>query len=166
MKKILLIIAIVFCVFQMVILATAIDIGNDVDWSNNISTATWVVKDNPANATGKITSVRIYAGSGAINNVKVATFFVVSGNNLSTRDSEAVASVPAWNTRTYDVDLDVVEGDYIGIYFSAGGSMSGRVSGYAGLWFVEAEKIPCTNQTFSVYADATISLSGTGETVE
>ncbi|GAI84326.1 unnamed protein product [marine sediment metagenome] len=64
MKKILLIITIVFCIFQMIVLAIDIDIGNPAINRDKLSSAaTYVDKNNPANASGKITSVEIWSGT-------------------------------------------------------------------------------------------------------
>jgi len=62
MKKILLIIILIVAIFQMVVLATAIDIGSaavdgDDYWGGN----TWINGANPANESGKITTIEIYA---------------------------------------------------------------------------------------------------------
>jgi len=62
-----------------------------------------------------------------------------------------------------------VEGDYIGIYFTTGSlCTSPPYSGYDGRWYIEADKIPCINQTFLVPEEPgdTISIYGTGSTGE
>ena len=53
---------------------------------------TRVVKDNPANGSGTITSIEIWAKA-SLSDCEVAIFYVVSGNNLSTRDTETIGSV-------------------------------------------------------------------------
>ena len=162
MKKILLIIAIEFCIFQMVVLATAIDVGSAaIDRSFSWTSLTYVAKENPANATGQITSIEIWAAV-SLTDCKVATFFVVSGNNLSTRDTETIGAVTAGAKRTFEVDLDVQVGDYIGIYFTAG-EIELTTSG-TGIWTFDGDKIPCTNQLFTAEADRLLSLYGTGTT--
>ena len=164
MKKILLIIAITFCIFQMVVLATSIDIGSPATTRGSTESGgkTMVVKDNPANASGTITSVEIYAGS-SLGSCEVATFYVVSGNNLSTRDTHTIGSVTGGSKQTFEVDLDVEEGDYIGMYY-AFGTLYRDTSGYVGRWHSSGDKIPCADLTFSYYANWTISLYGTGAT--
>ena len=166
MKKILLIIAITLIIFQIVVLATAIDVGSAATNRGGLSTAvyTWVSRDNPANETGKITSVEIWS----YNNLtlcEVAIFFVVSGDNLSTRDTQVIGAVTGGAKRTFEVDLNVEAGDYIGI-FAASGNLEFDYSGGAGAWNSNADRIPCTNQYFSVNAACIISLYGTGETEE
>jgi len=164
MKKIILIIAIAFCIFQMIVLAVDIDIGSPAITRPSYSTAGTVIdKNNPANATGKITSVEIFAST-ALFNVKVATFYVVSGNNLSTRDYESIPDVPGQGTRTFPVDLEVKEGDYLGIYYTSTGGVSVDTLG-GGRWRnIATDNIPCTNTPF-VFTDVrTSSLYGTGTT--
>jgi hypothetical protein len=65
--------------------------------------------------------------------------------------------------RTFAVDLDVEEGDYLGMYFTIG-NMERDLSGYDGCWFCSGDNIPCTDVTFSVVAGDAISLYGTGTT--
>ena len=164
MKKILLIIAIVFLIFQIAVAYTVIDIGSPAIDRDTISVdATYVDKNNPANASGKITSVEIWAEITLIN-AKVATFYVVSGNNLSTRDYQVIGNVTSGAKRTFDVDLDVQIGDYIGISYTDG--YLDRVNTGTGYWATPASTywIPCTNHEFNFIASRTISLYGTGTT--
>jgi hypothetical protein len=138
--------------------------GNEaIDRSTyNSSPKTNVDKNNPANASGTITSVEIYAYS-ALTLVEVATFFTVSGNNLSTRDTEIIGSVTA-GYHQYNVNLDVVIGDFIGIYFATG-SLDRSTETATGSVYVASDQIPCTNVTFTALANNTISLYGTGATL-
>ena len=168
MKKILLIIAITFCIFQMVVLATDIIIGSPAtDRPSSLSdNITSVCMENPANASGKIISVEIYAYDAEawpMTGIEVATFFVVSGNNLSTRDSQALANITTSGKHIREVDLNVVEGDYLGIFYS-GGYIERDTTGFDGIWFISGDNIPCSDVTFGVFGGDTISLYGTGET--
>ena len=155
-------------------MATAIDIGSEAsDRTNSWGTTvvTVINKNTPATGTGKITTVEIWAAT-EMAGCEVATFFVVSGNNLSTRDYETVNNgngagvVLAGSKQTFVVDLDVVEGDYLGIYYSSG-ALDCVLSG-AGGWYVtpNADHIPCTNQAFTAIASRDYSLGGTGTTEE
>ena len=168
MKKILLIIAIAFCIFQMVVLATAIDVGCPAtDRGTSYSTPrTCANLTNPANLTGKITTIKIWANTD-MGNCKVATFYSTGGNNLSTRDWETIGAVTAGAERTFVVDLDVVAGDYIG-YYDATGKIEADGTGYSGtLTTIGADNIPCTDVEFTPDSalDNCVSLYGTGETV-
>jgi len=137
-----------------------IDMGSAaINRADDSTTATRVDKNNPANASGKITQVQLYANV-TMTNVEVATFYVVSGNNLSTRDTQAIANVVAGATRTFDVDLDVQVGDYLGVYYSAG--ELDRDNSGDGQWKLLGDYIPCTDTTFDFIADRTFSIYGTG----
>ncbi|GAI90423.1 unnamed protein product, partial [marine sediment metagenome] len=63
MKKILLIIAIVFCIFQLVVLATDIYIGMPAINRSGTTTSgeTYINAGAVANASGKITKVEIWS---------------------------------------------------------------------------------------------------------
>lgn len=167
MKRILLIIAVAFCIFQMVVLAVAIDIGAPAT-NRGTSLANWTIvnKSNPANETGKITSVEIWCNVNLVN-CEVATFFVVSGNNLSTRDTHTIGGVTAGSKQTFSgLDITVQTGDYLGIYYT-GGNVECDSSGGSGIWYgITADYIPCTNQAFTSNSTYVISLYGTGTTEE
>jgi len=173
MKKILIIIFLIMAIFQMMVLATAIDIGSAAIVGEECApSATYINKGVTATGTGKITSVEIFAYL-ELANCEVATFYVVSGNNLSTRDYETVqidgqnpGVVPGGSKQTATVDLDVEEGDYIGIYFTSG-CIYFNYSGGDGIWHSEGtDEIPADNVAFSPLSDIPMSLYGTGATVE
>lgn len=127
------------------------------------SPRTLVDKANPANSSGKITSVEIWAISD-LSNCEVATFYIVSGNNLSTRDTHTIGSVTAGSKQTFSgLDITVEAGDYIGIRYSAG-SLEGASSGGVGIWDTTSDNIPCTNALFTYTASRIMSLYGIGTT--
>jgi len=122
-----------------------------------------IYPDNPANDTGAITSVEIWANS-QLSNCEVATFYLVSGNNYSTRDYETIGTVTAGSKQTFSgLNMAVQTGDYIGMYFSAG-AIERDSSGGAGRYYINGDYIPCTNTTFGYAAGYIASLYGTGET--
>lgn len=140
-----------------------IDIGAAaIDRTDYVASQTSIAKNNPANRTGKINSIEIWANQN-LENCKVATFFVVSGNNLSTRDYQVIGTVIAGSKKTFVVDLEVQEGDYIGIYYTAG-RIDRDDTGGEGAWYYGADKIPCTDFTFSSLTGKILSLYGTGTT--
>ena len=163
MKKILLIIAITLCIFQMVVLAEAIDIGSPViDRGNNsIANYTYIDVNNPANGSGKITSVEIYAHS-AMSSCVVATFYVVSGNNLTARDHELIGDV-AVGYNQFDININVEAEDCIGIYNTTG-TIDYDVTG-DGFWYKSGDNTTCVDTTFSFLTSRMLSLYGTGTTV-
>ncbi len=142
----------------------SIDIGTAaIDRATSSSSGTTrILIENPANDTGSITSIEVWAAT-AMSGFEVATFYNVSGLNFSTRDNQTIGSVTAGSKQTFTVDLDVVAGDYIGCYFT-GGSIERTESG-SGAWIYSGtDAIPCTNTTFVLGSAATYSLYGTGET--
>jgi len=148
----------------------AVDIGMSAinrDLAYAISAATTFNVENPANATGKITSIEIYANSN-LSNVEVATFFEVTPGYYSTRDNVTIGSVTAGSKQTFTVDsgsnpisLDVQTGDFLGIKSTAG-NIEWDFTGFNGIRFVLGDKIPCTNEAFDLNSDDAISLYGTG----
>ena len=165
MKKILLMIVFTFCIFQMLVLAVDIDIGMPaINRGSTASTYTWVNIGNPANESGTITSIEMWAQS-TLSNCEVATFYIVSGNNLSTRDTEFIGSVTGGSKQAFEISLDVQVGDYIGAYYTAG-ALERDSSGFAGCWMKTGDNIPCSNLLFTLRDGEAISLYGTGTTDE
>ena len=166
MKKILLIIALIFCIFQMVVLAIAIDIGAAA--INRAETFpagyTLIELSNPANENGTITSVEIWASSN-LSNVEVATFYELETNMFSTRDTHTIGSVTSGSKQTFSgLSIDVEAGDYIGMYIPTG-LIEEDTSGGVAMMYDGGDNIPCTNQGFSEASGYIISLYGAGETV-
>jgi len=170
MKKILLIISIVLCIFQMVVLGAEITIGSAaINRSGYYNPGnTYVDRGSTANGTGTITTAKFYVAL-EITGAKVATFFVVAGNNLTARDSEVVQiggqdpGVIPVGLSTATVDLDVVTGDYIGLYWSGGGRLDVDVSGN-GEWHKLGDQTGCTDTLFNSTANRTLSIYGEGTT--
>jgi len=95
-------IALIFLIFQMIVLAIDIDIGAAAT-DRGATLITWgtrVFKDNPANASGKITSIEIWVNTTLVD-VDIATFYVESGDNLSTRDWVNIGNVTAGSKQTF-----------------------------------------------------------------
>ncbi|MBA7527289.1 hypothetical protein ES705_19465 [subsurface metagenome] len=140
-----------------------IDIGDSaLNRGTALGSYTLVNKGNVANSSGKITSVEIWAAT-QLSNCEVATFYVVSGNNLSTRDTRAIGTVTAGSKQTFPLlNITVEAGDYIGIYYTAGTLDAGSVGG-DGIWYISAvDHIPCTNQLFNSIDGYILSLYGIG----
>lgn len=172
MKKILLAIFIIIMILSINVLAISIDIGNAATnrGSYVVGSDGWTYIDlaNPANASGKITSVELYAVNGYnLANCEVATFFLVSGSNYSTRDTHTIGAVTGGSKQTFpDLDIDVEAGDFIGVRVTAG-RLEKDTSGGSGILYKSGDYIPCTNETFYTYdADGILSLYGTGVTAE
>lgn len=127
--------------------------------------ATLINKENPANASGTITSVEIFALDGYdLLNCVVGTFYTINGNRLKCRDSVAIGAVTGGSKRTFsELSLLVEAGDYIGIYYTDG-YIENAGSGYAGVWDTGGEHIdPGDEATYNLSSDDAISLKGIGE---
>lgn len=145
-----------------------IDIGAPaIDRAAQISGgSTDIPKLNPANATGNLDTVEIWV-TGSLANLKVATFYVVSGNFLSTRDYITIGAASNGYHAYTGLSIDVVIGDYIGYcstlelpYYGMDIDLTGAPEGY---WLIAGSQIPCTNLEF--YWDSAkyiYSLYGTG----
>ena len=145
---------------------TEIDIGSPAINRDGYLDMAWTYIDltNPANASGKITSVEIYARANYnLANCEVATFFLVSGSNYSTRGTHTIGAVTGGSKQTFSgLDIEVEAGDFIGIRFSSG-HLEFDTSGGTGILYKSGDYIPCTNETFSVYdANGILSLYGAG----
>jgi len=146
----------------------AIYIGADaIDRTSNFGTFTIINKENPANATGIIDTVHIWAVYN-MTGCKVGTFYTTNGNTLKCRAVVEIGNVTAGAKRTFDdLSLAVVAGDYIGLFYTAGGIERGT-EGFAGLWFggYKVDHLIVGDEaTYSSLSSGTISLYGTGEEV-
>ncbi len=139
-----------------------IDIGMPaVNRDGAIAGATVINMENPANLTGKITQIQIYLNTSCIN-VEIATFYEVSSDYYSTRDTVLLGNVGAGGPQSFDVELDVHAGDLIGMWAQSG-NLEHDFTGFNGIRTKIGDQIPCTNANFPVYgADDAISLYGTG----
>lgn len=140
-----------------------IDIGSPATArpSNTTSGYTYVNTENPANATGKINVIQIYCII-ALEDCEVATFYIVSGDYLSTRGTHTIGTVTAGSKQTFSgLDIDVEIEDYIGIHYT-GGNIRQDEEGYLGKLNRFGDYIPCTNQLFFLEEGDTLSLYGIG----
>jgi len=149
-----------------IITPQSIDVGpGATDRAGSLnSNNTLVDKANPANATGTLDTFETWVVSVDMPTCEIATFYVVSGDNLSTRDNEAVGNVAFGAKRTFTgLTIAVTTGDYLGIKGTAGGyQIEGATSGGSGVWGKTSDYIPCTNETFGVYANYVVSIYATG----
>jgi len=144
-----------------------IDVGADpIDRAAGASPGyTRVDKNNPANASGTLHSVKVWA-AGNISGLIVGTFYITNGDILKCRDSVLIGDVEFGAERTFtELSITVVEGDYIGCYFTDG-SMERDTTGFAGVWTISGEYIdPGDEVTYSLYAGDAMSLYGYGDIV-
>ena len=145
----------------------AIDIGAEAKDRSTYMVKDWTMieKSNPANASGTITSVEIWAKAD-ITGLIVGTFYVVSGNTLKCRDSEAITgTITAGSKVTKAVSIAVEAGDYIGLFFTAG-EIEYDSSGYIGIWGKSGKYIdPADEVEYNWYSEDQLSLYGIGDDV-
>jgi len=151
---------------------TAIDVGSAaIDRASGlVGGSTYILVDNPANLTGKITSLEIYLNTNPVTTPIIAIFTQVSPNVFTVRDHVHLANIPGDQkvVRTVDIDsnpisLNVVAGDFIGFYHVTGGNWQTDLSG-SGMWSLAGDQTGCVDTTFTFTNNRTISLYGTGET--
>ncbi|MBA7636232.1 hypothetical protein ES703_43848 [subsurface metagenome] len=146
-----------------------IDVGSPaIDRASVTSVGyTYISKENPANASGILHTVMVWAASN-ITGLRVGTFYPpepdLYPNYLKCRDSEVVGDVEAGAERAFSgLSIDVQEGDYIGCYVPATGEVERDTAGYEGIWYKNGEYIdPGDLETFSFAAGDAISLLGYG----
>ncbi len=124
---------------------------------------TYIDRTNPANESGLITTIEIWAYAVLVNCV-VGTFEkLAEANTLKCRDSVAIGDVPRWSKQTFNgLSLAVEAGDYIGFY-----ATSGRVerdsTGYSGNWRLVGEYIdPGDEAVYGLLSGDAFSLHGIG----
>ncbi len=144
-----------------------IDIGAlAIDRTSNISSDfTLINMQNPANATGALHTIKVYAYQN-ISRLRVGTFYTTNANTLKCRDSVLIANVEAGAERTFtELFIPVETGDYIGCYFSTGW-LEADTAGFDGIWYIYAEHIdPNDEAQYSFLPGYAISLYGIGEAV-
>lgn len=132
-----------------------------IDRNGALGNYTLVNRVAAANKTGKITSVEVFTKSASIV-ARIGIFYLVSGNNLTTRAvyDPGIVNWPANSKTIVPVDLDVVEGDFIGVW--ANGQIRVSTSGEAGVWFKAGLFMPCTDLTFGIFGAWGASVKGIG----
>jgi hypothetical protein len=147
--------------------ATEIDIGSaaiDRGAYSGLSNRTYLLLENPANDTGVIDTVEIWANS-ELSNTVVGTLYLDSGYTYIGRDYESIGTVFSGSKQTFTgLDIDVETGDYIGSYATSG-TYERDSSGYAGYRYVSRNVWSGGSTNFrSLTANSTLSIYGTGET--
>lgn len=138
----------------------AIDIGADaIDRNTNfVYGQTIVALDNPANESGTIATIELFAST-TLSNCKVGTFSR-DGNNFTCHDYDTIGDVEAGNKQSFPVSIACTIGDYIGIHFSAG-NIKRDISGYLGIYTKNGDQFEAGEQTYTIQADNAISVYGT-----
>ncbi|MBA7584131.1 hypothetical protein ES708_26084 [subsurface metagenome] len=123
---------------------------------------TIIMKGNPANASGTIDTVEIWANKELVG-CKVGIFYTTDGGTLKCRSSATLGTVVSGSKQTFNgLSLPVETRDYIGMYYSAG-SMERSASG-GGYWRVAGDYCDVGDEIDYTYtADTDLSLYGTGK---
>lgn len=127
---------------------------------------TIIALDNPANASGKITSVEIWYRGDAndVTGVKVGTFSG-NGTDYTPRDYATIGDVTKGSKQTFSgLDIDVEVGDYIGV-FATTGDIEADSSGGAGLYWKLGDQFDAGEQTYTLSASYIMSAYGEGATL-
>lgn len=144
-----------------------IDVGASPIDRDTVHTGSYTLidKNNPANASGVLHSVKVWADTN-ITGLRVGTFYVTNGDTLKCRDSENVGDIEAGAERTISgLSIAVQAGDYIGCYWAEFFEDIERSdSGYDGVWYIAGEYIdPDDEATYELLAGNAISLYGYGD---
>ncbi len=145
--------------------ATAILIGPGAINRVTVATTAYTLigLDNPANATGKITSFELWFNTNATG-VKVGTFYG-SGTDYTSRDVETVGNVTSGSKQTFSgLDCDVETGDFAGVYPATGEIEWDNTLELAGARHKIGDQFGAGQQTYTVAAAMAPSIYGTGET--
>lgn len=146
---------------------TAIDVG-DLSLAHTYNLAkntTWFDKANPANASGVIDTVKIWADSKWDSSVTVGTVYG-AGTSYQCRDAVNIGIVADLAEATITgLSLEIAEDDYLAAYgyelsYQKGGSVTGNLYyGYAG------NALSGGSFTYSEATGRTIAVCGVGEEV-
>ena len=127
---------------------------------------TMIILDNPANLTGTLDTVQVWAASiGDVTGFRIGTFYLVSGTTYKCRDSVAIGTVTSGSAQTFSsLSINVEAGDYLGAYWAVG-TIERNGAGFGGELFYYGESIdPDDQATFTLQTGDTLSIYATGET--
>lgn len=123
---------------------------------------TTILKDGPANASGYITTVKIYVVEN-MTELSIATFYNTGTNQFTARASKTIGSLTT-GLKTVTVNLQVNAGDYIGLYWNQGYVSIDNANERPGsaYWETAGNNTTCVNKVFNYKNQGrTLSLIGT-----
>jgi len=132
-----------------------IDVGEGcIDRSATRSPApTYVAMGNPANATGTIDTVSVWANTN-MGGIEYASFVDEGSNVLSTNGdtngSNLTATAGECTEHTspgHFSAFNINSGEYIGVYWASGALDRG--TGGSGIWWITGDNIPASSVTFA-----------------
>lgn len=143
----------------------AIDIGPGATDRPSYSTEdgyTWISLDNPANGTGTLDTIEIWAET-YIQGCKIGTYYG-SGTSYTNRDCVTIGNVLTGSKQTFTgQSLSVQTGDYLGIYWTSG-AIERDTSGYLGVYFLLGDQCGTGAQTYTLFPGDAHSIYATGTT--
>jgi len=148
----------------------AIDVGNQAtNRNNNWGTANYTLLDlaNPADGTGTITSIEIWAVVN-LTGARIGVFYL-SGGKYYCRGSATLGAVTAGSKQIFNAPADfpafpVEVGDVIGLLFT-GGQIENSTTDPTDMAYYNGEVLdPGDNAIFTTYANHGMSVYGTGVT--
>ena len=116
---------------------------------------THIVEDNPANESGTIKRIDIYA-KWQFTGLKIGIFYSTGADQFSTRSYITITTgVVTAGFHSYPVNLSIQTGDRIGFFASSGasGTIYAGTSTTTGRWVVVGDNIPCTGVNFQHVID-------------
>jgi hypothetical protein len=140
---------------------SAIDVGSGALSRSLYCTSgkTRIDKGNPANASGFITSVELYGGTGT--GVKVGTFYQGEIGYYACRDYAVIGDLEGGAKRTFSgLHIEVEAGDLIGVYMPDSGIRYN--DGGVGHWSLAGDHMSDGENYYNENATAEISTYGTG----
>lgn len=139
--------------------AAAIDRGNNIDYSTG---ATWIDLNNPANDTGTLTTVEIWARSNTTGTI-AATYYNSGGTTFVCRDSESIGNITAGSKQTVTgLSISVTSADYIGCWVGSAGAIERDTTGYSGIYYYIGQKTnPSDSASYTNLAGDAISIYAT-----
>jgi len=144
-----------------------IDIGPGATNRNTYSNAgiTYIDLANPANLTGIIDTLQIWANSNLPVGTKIGTFYLSGGQYACRAYYTTTSIITSGAVRTLTgLSIAVQAGDYLGIYFATGRIERASTGGSGVLW-KGGDQFGAGLQTYATFASYAISIYGTGNTV-
>ncbi|MBA7688219.1 hypothetical protein ES703_96698 [subsurface metagenome] len=139
----------------------AIDIGVKGSFADLFGTYyTQINQNNPANLSGKITTIDIYIGND-VTGLIVAIFEKVNGLTFTARCRAVIGDLAAGLHEGIEVDLDVVAGDYIGSKCATGNPRGNESAGVT-MYIQAGDQTECVEELFTTQAHAELYLWGDG----
>lgn len=129
---------------------------------------TFIDLANPANDSGTLTSVEVWAYYTIASGMKVGTFSR-SGDIFTPNDYDTIGEVVSGAKRTFTVSIAVASGDYLGFWWddadhSGPEAIDFDPSGGSGIYYKDGDYFSAGAQTYTEIVNRIFSIYATGET--